>query len=339
MPYYSAAQAVKGLYVHDLPIRAQAFANEAHELVSATQGYCAGKVQNQALQERWVTALELWQRLATPAIGPLVERRSQRAIDFWPSRDKLIRRALKKAPRTLQDMGMVGTPAKGFGGFERLLAPAGDAGADWPSLPLRGSACSYLLMVAKDIDREGSALLERSNAMAAKDWSDAEEDVSRLFAEWVNQWLGGLERLRWAYIGKPLAQAETAREVNPGAPLSLARFNWAHNVRDWRAQWASLSAMAVLSDAQRLIPPTGDDGVPPIEALLLGKGYIDLAGRWHSAVARVSSLVTDLDTSQPASHEKLKTLTDAMQAVANLYQDEVASALDVPLGFSDADGD
>ncbi len=342
MPYYSAVQTVRGLYAHELPPRAEAFAQESRRLVSLTKDYCDRNAVVNAtdLHAQWLATLERWQAFSTPAVGAVVTRRSQRTIDFWPSRDKLILRALKRAPQTMEDMRLVGTPAKGFGGYERLLAPAPLGARDWPTQPLTGKACRFLSLVAQGILDESEVLQAEVKRVAAKDWGEAsEEEVARGFAEWVNQWLGGLERLRWAYIGKPLAQAATARELDPKAALELPRLGWADNVRDWRAQWGSLSAMAVLSDAQRRSPPTGDEGVPPIEALVLGKGDIELAAQWHLAVDRVDALMGQLDPGHPATEAELGDLVDAMQSVSHLYQERIAAALDVPLGFSDADGD
>ncbi|HAX22249.1 MAG TPA: peptidase M75, partial [Hydrogenophaga sp.] len=75
----------------------------------------------------------------------------------------------------------------------------------------------------------------------------------------------------------------------------------------------------------------------PIEALLMGKGHLALAGRWGQALDAVSAAVAGLPA-QPGERE-LMALSRTMKTVTTLYQGEVASALDVPLGFSDADGD
>jgi predicted lipoprotein len=78
----------------------------------------------------------------------------------------------------------------------------------------------------------------------------------------------------------------------------------------------------------------------PIEALLLGRGHIATAQRWGAALdaadAAVSALTLRTDEPSPA---ELLALSSRLKAVTSLYQREVAAALDVPLGFSSADGD
>jgi uncharacterized protein len=75
----------------------------------------------------------------------------------------------------------------------------------------------------------------------------------------------------------------------------------------------------------------------PIEALLLGKGHLALAGRWAAALDKVSVAMAGLKPQ--ASTTELLAVTQLMKAVTVLFQNEVSTALDIPLGFSDADGD
>lgn len=334
LPYYSALQAVQGIYGADLPPLARQAHADSRDLLQSTQAYCQGHLTASALHQQWRKALVSWQALGTPAVGPLVERRTQRQIDFWPAREKLIERALKKAPATLADMDSVGTPAKGFPGFELLLGRAGQ------SATLPAAECQYLVLVAEGIDAELGAVDEAVKALAGHDWEDDPEAVGRAFAEWVNQWLGALERLRWAYIGKPLEQYTTAHAVDPKAQLSFARADGATNLVDWKAQWARLSSTARMTGAQHRQPPLGGDALLPIEALLRGKGHIALADRWVLALGAIDADLQSLPAVVSARDAaRLQQLSAHLQTVSTLFHREVAGALDVPLGFSDADGD
>lgn len=336
-PYYTAEQALTGLYARQLPPRAQAFDSSAQALVQATQAHCQGRIDKDALHAQWQQTLLRWQALATPALGPLVQRRSQRQIDFWPVRPNLIDKALKGAPRDLADMARVGTPAKGFAGFEYLLAES-------PATGLQGEAnrgrCTYALLVAQGIAAEASALRADFEGLALRDWqvdeesADAEARVAQTraaFAEWVNQWLGGLERLRWLQMEQPLVKAQTA-----GKPPAFPRQEWADNLADWRAQWDSLRAQALLSDPQAA-PPVPGQAFVPIEALLYGKGQVQLAARWRQAITAADAALGRLGS--PYSRADLEGATRQLKELTVLYQQQVAAALDVPLGFSDADGD
>ncbi|MFO6418930.1 imelysin family protein [Hylemonella sp. W303a] len=336
-PYYTAEQALTGLYARQLPPRAQAFDVSAQALVQATQAHCQARIGKDALHTQWQQTLLRWQALATPAVGPLLQRRSQRQIDFWPVRPNLIDKALKGTPRELADMARVGTPAKGFAGFEYLLAES-------PAAGLQGEAhrgrCAYAVLVAQGIAAEAGALRAEFAALVQRNWQVDEESADAparvaqtgaAFAEWVNQWLGGLERLRWLQMEQPLVKAQTA-----GKPPAFPRQDWADNLADWRAQWESLRAQALLGDPQTAPPVPGQDFVP-IEALLYGKGQVQLAARWRQAITVADAAMSGLSATY--NPKELEAATRKLKELTVLYQQQVATALDVPLGFSDADGD
>ncbi len=135
-----------------------------------------------------------WERLSAVAIGPLLERRSLRQIDFTPTRPELIARAVERAPADAADMERIGTPAKGLPALEYLL---------WTKPVKPGSAeCRYAQQVAADIDREAQALEQGFAQAAGREWDD--EAAVAAMSEALNQWVGGLERLRWAEIERPV---------------------------------------------------------------------------------------------------------------------------------------
>jgi uncharacterized protein len=331
MPYFTAEQALQGIYVHRLPPLAQHFATEAERLQLSSAQHCDGKTTLAELRSQWLRTLVSWQALATPSVGPVVARRSQRQIDFWPAREKLIQRALDKAPKNLDDMERVGTPAKGFPALELLLQSAKPG----PSLP--ANTCRYVDLVAQGISAEARVLATELDALARRDWSESPEEAGTAFGEWVNQWLGGLERLRWAHIEKPLQAHRTSVEGGAQQPIEFPRLDREANLADWRAQWQSLKAQARLLPGQYAEPPRPGLALVPIEALLIGKGRLALAQHWAQALDAVDAGMSAL--SPKSGDRELLALTGRMKAVTVLYQNEVAAALDVPLGFSDADGD
>lgn len=322
-PYYSGEQALAGLYRHHLPPLARDFEAQARALSAAARQHCAGPAQPVALQDAWRRTLLAWDALSSPALGPVIERRSQRQIDFWPTRPSLLDKALKSAPQSLADMERVGTPAKGFPAMERLLA-----GKPQPA------HCPYLVLIAEGIEAEAMALREGFDALAARDWSEDEDAARTAFGEWINQWLGGLERLRWAHIEQPVQKARTAGR---GHRAEFARLSPVDNRAEWLAQWQALVMQARLSPAQRQQPPQPGQGLIPIEALLMGKGHIALAQRWATALDAADTALQRLPAG--AGERELMALSKTLKGVTTLYQAEVAAALDVPLGFSDADGD
>lgn len=329
-PYYSAEQAMQGLYTHHLPPLARDFQAQADRLVDTTGQYCNGQATLPALRAQWQATLVGWESLSTPAVGPLVTRRSQRQIDFWPTRPDLLRRAMEKTPATLADMDRVGTPAKGFPAFELLLN-------QWSASrqPAPPAACRYAGLVAQGIAAEARALRTELGPWASKAWEDEPEGTTAALAEWVNQWLAGLERLRWAHIEKPISSHRTTGNAARGTPVPYTRLDRDSALRDWRAQWQSLLAQGRLPPGAQ--PPAAGSALVPMEALLMGKGQLALAQTWGQALDQVTA---GLGRLTPGSSEReLLAVTKSMKAVTVLFQNEVAAALDVPLGFSDADGD
>lgn len=329
-PYYSAEQAMQGLYAHHLPPLARDFKAQAERLVDIAQQHCRGQLPLDALHQQWQAALLSWASLSTPAVGPLVERRSQRQIDFWPMRPPLLRRSMEKAPATLADMERVGTPAKGFPALEYLMKQWAE-----PSQPVSPEACRYAGLVAQGIAQEARELDAGLAALARKDWADAREDTQAALAEWVNQWLGGLERLRWAHIEKPITTHRTTGKSATDEPVPFARLDREVALSDWRAQWRSLLAQARLP--QGAPPPAAGQALIPMEALLMGRGQLALAQRWGQALDQITAGLNQL--TPQSDEDELLAVAQSMKAATVLFQNEVAAALDVPLGFSDADGD
>jgi hypothetical protein len=322
-PFYSGEQALQGLYGQHLPPLARAFDAEAQALLAAARLHCNNPSARPVLREAWRQALLAWAALSTPALGPVVERRSQRQIDFWPARPALLEKALNRAPQSLADMDRIGTPAKGFPALEHLLAG--------PPTPAHGP---YLVLIAEGIAAEAAALRSRFDARAAQDWAQDETAARSAFAEWINQWLGGLERLRWMQMEQPVQKARTASQRHKPA---FARLASADNQAEWRAQWHALRTQARLTPEQAAQPPQPDRELIPIEALLMGKGHIALAQRWAQALDAADTAMNRLPAQ--ARDTDLMALSKTLKGVTTLYQTEVAAALDVPLGFSDADGD
>lgn len=321
-PYYSAAQALQGLYRIHLPKLAQHFATQAQMLVRAASDYCAQPNAPERLHRQWINTLMSWQTLATPALGPVLQRRSQRQIDFWPARPALLDKALARQPQTLAELTSIGSPAKGFPALEALL---------YRQSLTPAALCPYIVLLAQGIEAEAMALHAELAQWATFDWTASEQRTQTSMAEWINQWLGGWERLRWIYIEQPLQKARTR-----AAPAAFARYDMGHNVLDWQTQWHALRTHALLLPRQTLVPPS-DDKLIPIEALLRGKGHLVIANRWSALLGDVGQAIEHL-TAQSSPAECL-TIAKKMKFVTLWYQNEVAQALDIPLGFSDADGD
>jgi uncharacterized protein len=164
-------------------------------------------------RESWLAAANAWERLQALSVGATIERRSARSLDFRPARPPLIKRAVGthgrgKEPPEAKALERVGTPAKGLPAIEWLL---------WDSAaPRTAMACRYATGLAQEVHREASALTEAHAAEAGRDWREEGEAAAERAAEAVNQWLAGLEALRWRQLGKPLAVLSSKGSA-PGA--------------------------------------------------------------------------------------------------------------------------
>lgn len=327
VPAYSPAHVLQGLHQYWTRPRADDFAREAQALPVAVQTLCdavppAGQAQ-QAARSQWQATAHAWERLSAVAVGPLVARRSQRQIDFSPTRPALIERAIQSAPTGPQAMERIGTPAKGLPALEWLL---------WTQPVAPGSAaCRYAAELALDIEREAVALQRDFTALAASDWSNAEpETVVAGMNELVNQWVGGMERLRWAQMEKPLRAASAK-----GAP-DWPRAASGQTAQSWAAQWEALRALGVLLGKEA--PPPGQ-GLVPLETYLRGMGLNPVANALRAATQQSNLRIEKMAGSGAPGRPQVLDAAHSLASLKRVAEGKVAPALDIGMGFSDADGD
>ncbi len=361
VPYYSP-----GDFVAALQVRAQApfafqFAEGASHLVEAVSALCEAAARRtdrkptpgarslgegaepsdpsgEALlgaQQSWLAAADAWERLNAVSLAATLERRSERRIDFRPSRPRSIRAAINthgrgRAPPGAKALGRVSPPAKGLPALEWLL---------WdPAVPTHAAGCRYAVGVAQDVQREAEALAEAHAELATR-WlaggePEGEEEAERFearAAEAINQWLAGLEVLRWQQLGKPLAMitragGESARAaIVTGAVVpdphddAWPRPPSASHRDAWRARWEALRQLA--------IGPAPTDGFAPqpvvaptvisLEALLRGRGRNEDADRWARAVMAADQAMLAL-TETPAGSSGGASAAAAAAAAAAL---------------------
>lgn len=323
IPFYNTAHAVQGLYGKWYAPQAQAALQSAQALRQALQAHCAADAAGsaatlQAARQAYVHSETRWSGLSAVALGPLVERRSARLVDFRPMRPALLKKAIQSAPANLAAMERIGAPAKGYPALEHLL---------WtqPAAP-QTPACAYAVLAAQEIGAELGVLNDGFARLAGQDWSEDGDATTEAMAEFINQWVGGLERLRWADMEKPLRSAGS----KPPAWEHLASGS---TLDVWRAHWQGLRVLAVSVD--RKIPQPGTD-IVPIESYLRGRGLNPLADRWLKAVNEADAGMRAM--AEPTA-KSVDAATKPLSRLKRLMEAEVAPALEVNIGFSDADGD
>lgn len=168
----------------------------------------------------------------------------------------------------------MGTPAKGLPALEWLLWTQPAA----PATP----ACRYAVEAALDVEREAVALKAAFDGAATTDWAaeDEQERSTQAMGEFINQWVGGIERLRWAHMEKPLRAAQGSRTPDyPRAASGLTPEAWA-------AEWKALRTLAVLPQGAAL--PKPGEALVPLETYLRGRGL----NPWPTSCCRPRSAST-----------------------------------------------
>lgn len=322
VPFYTPPDFMRGLHRQVYAPRAAAFAAQAGRLVEALRQLCAASTPTAPLdpaRAAWASAAQAWDALSSVAIGPLVSRRSLLRIDFAPPRPRLIQRALRHPPPNLAALERVGTPAKGLPALEWLL---------WTQPVQPGTpACGYALLVARDIEREALALAEAFAELAARDWHADQASAVAAMDELLNQWVGGLERLRWSDMEKPV------RAAAPGQAPAFPRAAAGSTRSAWATRWTTLRDIGL---AQAGAAPAPGSARVPLETYLRGRGLNPLADRLAQAGLEAARALARAEPAEPSS---VLAAAGALEALKRLAEAEVAPALDIHIGFSDSDGD
>jgi uncharacterized protein len=333
VPFYDTVHVLHGIYGHWALPRAQDFDRGARALVPAVAALCQapvadGKAALESARTAWQATARAWEQLAAVSIGPVIARRSQRAIDFTPTRPALIEKAIGTQPQGAKAFERIGTPAKGLPALEWLL---------WTRPAQPGSpACSYAHEVAQDVARESAALAKAYADAAATDWGaeDEQEQSTAAISEFVNQWVGGIERLRWAQMDKPLRTAASASGARtPDYPRTASGTTLAA----WAATWGGLRSVTALPENADI--PAAGQALVPLEMVLRGKGQNPLADKLRRATDKVDASMAQVQKSGLQNQAAVQQAAKDLTALKFLAESEVAPALQVSIGFSDADGD
>lgn len=333
VPFYDTVHALQGIYGHWALPRANDFDQNARALVPAVAALCQApasdsKAALQSARTAWQATTRAWEQLAAVSIGPVIARRSQRAIDFTPTRPALIEKAIVTQPQGAKAFERIGTPAKGLPALEWLL---------WTRPVQPGSpACSYAHEVAQDVARESAALQAAFTTAAGTDWGaeDQQAQSTQAISEFVNQWVGGIERLRWAQMEKPLRAAGSGSGARaPDYPRTAS----GSTLAAWAATWAGLRSVTALP-AQAAVPTPGE-ALVPLEMYLRGKGLNPLADKLRQATGKVDASMAQVQKAGVQNKAAIQQTAKDLAALKFLAESEVAPALEVSIGFSDADGD
>lgn len=269
---------------------------------------------------------ESWWALQSVMLGPLIDRRTARRIDFQPIRPATLQTVLSSLSRPgvpLDEqvpLDEVGAASKGLGTLTWMW---------WERpKPQQGQHCEAAQVLTADVLHELSGLVaDQTVLLTAQGETDVVSEAADQGAEsLVNQWLGGIEALRWREVGKPLASGK------PGLPPAFLHRSSGLTLTSWHAHWQGLRQITVGPSAP------SDGQVISVEAYLRGRGLNPLADRLLAHVRVVDGALPPLRAGQP-SVSQARRLVVALTRLKALAEEEIAGALQVNIGFSDADGD
>jgi len=307
---------VLGLLTQHLQPRAAELQLAAQALVQSLSQGQAAWAQHRPL---WVATMLAWERLAAVAVGPLLERRSARAIDFWPTRPAQIQRLLDSASITsVQQLDTVGATARGLPALEWLLWKTNGS----------GHAAAYASLLAQQVLTESQALQAGYQTLASTEWDEA--DAWALYGEWFGQAVGGLDQLR---IKKMVADTRGKDSAPWVRGLS------GQTAACWLAQALGLQAFLVGSPAAQAATQAANPGWPvagSLNSLLLGRGHLRDS---LTLQERTATLLRTVQAARPGNAASVRAAQAALAQVSAQANGLAGDVLAISLGFTDADGD
>lgn len=313
-PYLSARQRVLALLQDHYIPSAQAVQTSAAALL---QSLSQPSTSWQAQKPLWVSTMLSWERLAAVAVGPLLDRRSARTIDFWPTRPAQIERILAAGTESLTTVAQlesIGSTARGLPALEWLL---------W-RLPANANTQHYAQLLAQQVVNESSSLLDGYRSLASAQRS--EEEAAALYGDWFGQAVGGLDQLRIKKMVPETRGKDSSVWVRGVSGQTAAA---------WQAQLEGLQVFLVGSPASQAahpdLPVAGS-----LQGLLLGNDNLQ-ASRKLQALTQVALRAGAL--AQPANATSLRTAVQALAQLSQYLSGLADTVLNITMGFTDADGD
>jgi uncharacterized protein len=315
-PFISSTQMVQGLLTLHLNPTAVAFQQAAQALVESLVQAQAPWAQHQPL---WVNTMLAWERLAAVAVGPLLERRSARAIDFWPTRPAQIQRLLESASITaVAQLDTAGATARGLPALEWLLWKTDGS----------GHAQAYASVLAQQVLAESHALQAGYQTLTSTERT--EEEAWALYGEWFGQAVGGLDQLRIKKMAPDTRGKDSAPWVRGVSGQTAAC---------WQAQAQGLQAFLLGSPSAQAATQAATSGWPvagSLNSLLLGRGHLRDS---LTLQERTTTMLRAVQAARPGNAASVRAAQATLAQLSTLANGLAGDVLAITMGFTDADGD
>jgi predicted lipoprotein len=321
---------------HDvlLPLT-DAFASASERLAGAGAAFCAGSGSLGQMQSAWRATQAAWQPLEMLQIGPIIERRTQRRLNAWPVRPKLLGRLLNASgPITDEQLELAGAAGKGLPALEYLLFDQ-----EATARKLAATHCNVLQALASDIRHEARALADawrtpdggfaRQLAEAGRHPQDGRfASTDQALSDVVNLLIAGVDAIRIRKVGKPLDKS--------GDTAALER------IESWRSGSSLDHLRDNLLGFELMFFGAGDEGVGlddyllQIERPILVRNVREQLQVTRQALAAIRPPLHQALVSQRAQVEQLH---QALERLQYYLETQLADALKVDPGFNANDGD
>ncbi len=319
-PFYRASELVLGgLQSHWLP-RAQGFAQTASALQQTLQTTPADVPAQRAA---WVRCMLAWEQLAAVPAGALLERRSVRTLDFWPTRTAQVQGLAQFAKDASAEalgarVGAAGVGAKGLPALEWLLwAQASQPGAQ-----------ALAAAISNEVSAEAGTLLLTYQTAAQVPDSDSVDEAQAWtdYGEFFTQCMGSLDQLRLKKMRVNTRGKDSAIWVRGLSGQTAAA---------WQAQWESI-AHFLAGDSAGNCGATNDAVARSFTDLLRSRGHLAPATQLAQQLATTRRAV---HAARPQTASSVLRAQHSIAALHTLASDMGARLFDFSQGFTDADGD
>ena len=317
----------------------QRLADETAALAKQTLVFCQqpSDPDLHRLQEQFHLSMDSWQFIQTVRLGPIEEKLRGYRLHFWPDKRQSVSRHLAKLlnkadPETLKSEAFAkGSVAlQGFSALERLLFAADNQPGEFSSDGPKAHHCQVMVAItrnmtgiAREIAAEWQTMkpshrdLIASAARGNQAYADSTEVSARLFNSLFTQIELMLDRKLRAPLGESQQRARGKRSESWRSGRSLR--NMALNLQSVH----QLTQTAFLS---RLVDPP------------LKRRINELFQRSAQQISQIALPLAQAVT-DPIQRERVVELTQTLTALKQALTEELAPALEIPIGFNSLDGD
>ena len=306
----------------------QQWADSNRALAEHAQHYCNDKIDLTDLRNAFSAARHQWAALQPQLVGPMSEGNRSWQVQFYPDKRNLVARQseelLDAHPQLNHaQLANASVVVQGLSAFEYVLF---DDSVDLPAQ--RERYCPLLTAIGEhqqQLAREIVALWQQPDGMLVQLTAFPNERYAEprdALADILRVQITGLDTLK-KKLGTPMGR------LNRGVPQPF-------QAEAWRSKQSLDNLRAAVEGAQAIWQAPGIRELVRDSALAtrIDDAYTGVLTRLDNAPAPLATLVQDA-----AQTTWLDALYEHLNTLHRLHQNELATALDIQIGFNANDGD